>query len=100
VTADTPDRRNVVCILVDDLGWRDLGCYGSPFYETPTIDRLARDGTADWRDSVGAEMPTENPEFESWEGWTGSDRAGGAPTPTRSRFLRRPVAANPRPAQR
>ncbi|MFB6296167.1 MAG: sulfatase [Halobacteriales archaeon] len=39
------DRPNVVCILADDLGWRDLGSYGSSFYETPNLDRLARDGT-------------------------------------------------------
>jgi arylsulfatase A-like enzyme len=26
---------------VDDLGWRDLGCYGSTFYETPRIDKFA-----------------------------------------------------------
>ncbi|MCA9139213.1 MAG: sulfatase, partial [Planctomycetales bacterium] len=32
---------NVVFFLVDDLGWRDLGCYGSPLYETPNIDRIA-----------------------------------------------------------
>jgi arylsulfatase A-like enzyme len=32
---------NVILILADDLGWRDLGCYGSTFYETPNIDRLA-----------------------------------------------------------
>jgi arylsulfatase A-like enzyme len=32
---------NFVFILVDDLGWKDLGCYGSEFYETPHIDRLA-----------------------------------------------------------
>ena len=32
---------NVVFFLVDDLGWRDLGCYGSSFYETPQIDRFA-----------------------------------------------------------
>lgn len=31
-------------ILVDDMGQRDLGCYGSTFYETPNIDRLAREG--------------------------------------------------------
>ena len=37
-------RPNVVLILVDDLGWTDLGCYGSDLYETPHIDRLARDG--------------------------------------------------------
>ncbi|MFB6227720.1 MAG: sulfatase [Halobacteriales archaeon] len=36
---------NVVCILADDLGWRDPGCYGSPFYETPALDHLAREGT-------------------------------------------------------
>ena len=34
-------RPNVVFILVDDLGWRDLGCYGSTFYESPNIDALA-----------------------------------------------------------
>ena len=35
---------NIVFILVDDLGWSDLGCYGSTFYETPNIDRLAATG--------------------------------------------------------
>ncbi|HVV00124.1 MAG TPA: sulfatase, partial [Verrucomicrobiae bacterium] len=30
--------------LADDLGGRDLGCYGSTFYETPSLDRLAREG--------------------------------------------------------
>lgn len=35
---------NVLFILADDLGWRDLSCYGSPFCETPHIDRLAREG--------------------------------------------------------
>ena len=34
-------KPNVVFILVDDLGWKDLGCYGSSFYETPNIDLLA-----------------------------------------------------------
>jgi len=37
-------RPNIVFILADDLGWRDLGCYGSNFYETPNIDRLAQMG--------------------------------------------------------
>lgn len=37
-------RPNVILILADDLGWTDLSCYGSDLYETPNIDRLARDG--------------------------------------------------------
>jgi arylsulfatase A-like enzyme len=37
-------RPNVVFILIDDMGWRDLGCYGSTFYRTPNIDRLAATG--------------------------------------------------------
>jgi arylsulfatase A len=32
---------NIVFFLVDDLGWSDVGCYGSEFYETPNIDKLA-----------------------------------------------------------
>ncbi len=35
---------NIVLILVDDLGWRDTGCYGNRYYETPNIDRLAGQG--------------------------------------------------------
>ena len=35
---------NIVLILVDDLGWMDLGCQGSSFYRTPHIDRLAAEG--------------------------------------------------------
>ena len=35
---------NIVFFLADDLGQRDLGCYGSTFYETPNLDRLAREG--------------------------------------------------------
>lgn len=35
---------NFVFILVDDLGWADLNCYGSTYYETPNIDELAKDG--------------------------------------------------------
>jgi len=35
---------NVVFILADDLGWADLACYGSDFYHTPNIDKLAERG--------------------------------------------------------
>lgn len=41
---DFKNKKNVVFILVDDLGWKDLACYGSTFYETPNIDRLAAQG--------------------------------------------------------
>ena len=37
-------KPNVIFILLDDFGYTDLGCYGSRFYETPNIDRLAREG--------------------------------------------------------
>ena len=37
-------RPNFVFLLVDDLGWTDLGCYGSTFYETPNLDRFAASG--------------------------------------------------------
>lgn len=40
----TQNPPNVILILVDDLGWSDLTSYGSSFYETPNIDRLAADG--------------------------------------------------------
>ena len=40
-----PPPVNVVLIILDDLGWTDLGSYGSSFYETPSIDRLAAEGT-------------------------------------------------------
>jgi arylsulfatase A-like enzyme len=44
-TAFSADRRpNIVFILADDLGWTDLGCQGSKYYETPNIDRLAAQG--------------------------------------------------------
>jgi arylsulfatase A-like enzyme len=38
------EKPNVIFILLDDFGYADLGCYGSRFYETPNIDRLAEDG--------------------------------------------------------
>lgn len=44
--ASAADSRppNLVIILADDLGWKDLGCYGNTYNETPNIDRLAREG--------------------------------------------------------
>lgn len=47
VTAQATDKKsppNFVFILVDDLGWTDLGCFGSSFYQTPNVDALAASG--------------------------------------------------------
>lgn len=44
---ETSDHRrapNILFILVDDLGWRDLGCFGNDWHETPAIDLLASEG--------------------------------------------------------
>lgn len=38
------DRPNIIYIMVDDLGYGDLGCYGQQVIETPNIDRLAAEG--------------------------------------------------------
>ena len=40
----TRRKPNILFILIDDMGWSDLACYGSAFHETPNIDRLARQG--------------------------------------------------------
>jgi len=37
-------KPNIVFILIDDMGWPDVACYGSKFHETPNIDRLASQG--------------------------------------------------------
>ncbi len=39
-----PKPPNVILILADDLGWSDLGCYGSDLHETPHLDKLAKLG--------------------------------------------------------
>jgi len=38
------EKPNVVLIVLDDYGWKDSSCYGSTYYKTPHIDRLAKDG--------------------------------------------------------
>lgn len=42
--ASADERPNVVFLLVDDLGWTDVGCFGSDLYRTPNINRLAARG--------------------------------------------------------
>ena len=43
--AEQPNRKpNIICILADDVGYTDLGCYGAKKIKTPNLDRLAQDG--------------------------------------------------------
>ena len=42
--SDSDPRPNVILIMADDMGYECLGCYGSASYETPHLDRLAREG--------------------------------------------------------
>jgi len=42
--ATAQDQPNILLILADDLGWSDLGCYGSPLKNTPALDKLASNG--------------------------------------------------------
>ena len=44
VRAAEPAKPNIIIFLADDLGARDLGCYGSTFHDTPHLDRMAQDG--------------------------------------------------------
>lgn len=44
-TGKIPKKPNVLFILVDDLGLKDLSCTGSKYYETPNVDRIAKEGT-------------------------------------------------------
>lgn len=43
-STNTGERPNIVFILADDLGWKDIGVMGSNYYQTPNIDRLAAEG--------------------------------------------------------
>ncbi len=44
VTQSAEKRPNIIFFLIDDLGWSDLGCYGSKYHLTPNIDKLAARG--------------------------------------------------------
>ena len=43
-SAQAAPRPNIIFIMADDLGWTDIGCMGTRYYETPNIDRLSRQG--------------------------------------------------------
>ena len=42
--AEPPPRPNIIVVLIDDMGWRDLSCFGSTEATTENIDRLASEG--------------------------------------------------------
>jgi uncharacterized sulfatase len=44
VCSPRSQKPNIVFILIDDLGWADIGCYGNERHQTPNIDRLANQG--------------------------------------------------------
>ncbi len=42
--SNTKDQPNIILIMIDDMGWKDFGEAGSSYYQTPHIDKLAREG--------------------------------------------------------
>ncbi|XP_016076553.1 PREDICTED: N-acetylgalactosamine-6-sulfatase isoform X3 [Miniopterus natalensis] len=44
VASGTPQPPNILLLLMDDMGWGDLGVYGEPSRETPNLDRMAAEG--------------------------------------------------------
>jgi arylsulfatase A len=44
ISSEASQRPNVILILADDLGWMDLSCQGSSYYQTPFIDSMASEG--------------------------------------------------------
>ncbi len=82
-SASSVVKPNIIFILADDLGQRDLGCYGSTFYETPNLDRMAKEGAL-FTDAYAA-CPVCSPTRASlmtgqWPQRTGITDFIGAPT--------------------
>lgn len=52
--AESAEKPNVIVILIDDMGWNDLSCFGNEEVKTPRIDKLASEGIAFTQFHVGA----------------------------------------------
>ncbi|MFP6882345.1 MAG: sulfatase [Roseibacillus sp.] len=39
-----PSKPNILFILIDDMGWKDIACQGNPYLTTPNIDQFAKEG--------------------------------------------------------
>ncbi len=44
LSAQTPSKPNFVVIMVDDMGYAGVSCFGNPYFKTPQIDKLAAEG--------------------------------------------------------
>jgi uncharacterized sulfatase len=56
---NVPSKPNIIVVLIDDMGWSDLSCFGNQTIQTPNIDRLAQEGISFMQFHVG--MPICSP---------------------------------------
>jgi arylsulfatase A-like enzyme len=107
VVAQTDSRPNIIFILADDLGWADLSCYGSSFYETPTLDKMAAAGirfTNNYSSSPvcsptrGSFMTGKNPARTGITDWITGRQDGGKAKPW-EKFIAPPTAFQLAPDQ-
>lgn len=79
----TEEKPNIILFVVDDMGWKDLGCYGSDFYETPSVDKLSEEGLTFTRAYVAhprcvpSRFALMTGKYPSRNGIPNSDKKGG-----------------------
>jgi arylsulfatase A len=81
-----PNRPNIVWIMADDMGWGDLGCYGSEKIPTPNMDRIATEGIR-FRDAHSSSAVCSPSRYSvltgryCWRTWMESGVLGGFGNP-------------------